>query len=257
MGGQLGGRRILVTGAASGIGSAAVEVFTAEGATVTATYRHTTPPEHVGSSVKWIQCDFRHEREAVRGVSEAASIMGGLDVLLHAAGSWEPAAPGELTEAHLDAMLSTNVKATVHANQAAFRHMRDGGGRIINFGSGEGVTGTPFSAGYATAKGAVHAWTRSAAKAWGAYGITVNAVAPAVETRGADRFRAFVGPDGAAALAEQMPQHMPVTSSLGVGLLGDPVNDLGPMLVFLASASSRFITGQLLAVSGGQMMLGA
>jgi 3-oxoacyl-[acyl-carrier protein] reductase len=256
MAGQLNGRRILVTGAASGIGAAAVEVFAAEGAIVTGTCRETAPPDQVAGLAKWIQCDFRQQDEAESGVAEAVSILGGLDVLLHAAGSWEAAAPGQLTEEHLESMLSTNVKATVYANQAAFRHMQGSGGRIINFGSSEGVTGTPFSAGYATAKGAVHSWTRSAATAWGGYGITVNALAPAVETRGADRFRAFVGPEGAAAMAEQMAQQMPVASSLGVGLLGDPVKDLGPMLVFLASTGSRFVTGQLLAVGGGQLMVG-
>jgi NAD(P)-dependent dehydrogenase (short-subunit alcohol dehydrogenase family) len=167
MTGQLEGRRILVSGAASGIGAAAVGVFAAEGATVTATFRETAPPDRAASLANWVHCDFRRESAAERCVSEAASHMGGLDVLLHAAGSWQAAAPGDVSEAHLEAMLSTNVKATVYANQAAFRHMREAGGRIINFGSSEGVTGTPFSAGYATAKGAVHSWTRSAPQGLG------------------------------------------------------------------------------------------
>ena len=99
--------------------------------------------------------------------------------------------------------------------------------------------------------------TRSAAKAWGSFGVTVNALAPAVETPGADRFREFVGPEGAAMMKQRLPESMPVPSTLGLGLLGDPIQDLGPVMVFLASVGSRFVTGQLLAVSGGSMMLGA
>jgi 3-oxoacyl-[acyl-carrier protein] reductase len=112
--------------------------------------------------------------------------------------------------------------------------------------------GSPISALYATTKGAVQAWTRSAAKAWGAEKVSVLALAPAVKTPGADRLREFLGPEGADFVDEQIKSTIP----LG-GALGDPVNDLGPTLVFLCSEGSRFITGQLIAVDGGLVMLGA
>jgi NAD(P)-dependent dehydrogenase (short-subunit alcohol dehydrogenase family) len=126
------------------------------------------------------------------------------------------------------------------------------GGRIINFGSSEGVMGSPMSAIYAASKSAVASWTRSAAKTWAAQGITVNALAPAVETPGAQRLRDFLGPDLLPIIEQQLAASIP----LG-GKLGDPTTDLGPMLVFMAGDGSRFITGQLLAVDGGLMMLGA
>jgi NAD(P)-dependent dehydrogenase (short-subunit alcohol dehydrogenase family) len=255
--GRLTGRRILVTGAATGIGAAAVEVLAAEGATLTATYRETPPPDHLGSLATWFSCDFRRPEQADQGVDRAVAEMGGLDVLIHAAGRWGSGIPGQLTEDDLEAMLATNLKATVYANQAAFRHMREHGGQIVNFGSSEGVSGTSFSASYSTAKGAVHSWTRSAALAWGKHAVTVNAVLPAVETPGGERFRDFIGPEAAAGLGEQLAQRMAVAGSLGPGQLGDPVRDLGPVLVFLASDGAQFITGQLLSVSGGLLMLGA
>lgn len=259
MNGQLHGRRILVTGAASGIGAAAVEVFTAEGATVAATYRSSPPPVSLGKAATWVQCDLRSPEQADKAVAAAAEAMGGLDVVLHSAGTWGPGPAGEITEENLDFMLDTNVKATVFTNQAAYRVMRDAGqgGRIINLGSGEAVTGITWSSSYALAKGAVHSWTRSAAKAWGQYGITVNAVAPAVETPGSERFREFLGPDAAAMIKKRTSETRPIASSLGADEFGDPVRDLGPVLVFLAGEGSRFVTGQLLAVGGGSMMLGA
>lgn len=130
--------------------------------------------------------------------------------------------------------------------------MGEAGGRIINFGSSEGVMGSPMSAVYAASKAAVASWTRSAAKSWAARRITVNALAPAVETPGAQRLRDFLGPDLLPLIEQQLQASIP----LG-GKLGDPAADLGPVLVFLAGDGARFITGQLIAVDGGLMMLGA
>ena len=77
--------------------------------------------------------------------------------------------------------------------------------------------GSPISAVYAATKGAVQAWTRSAAQAWAADKITVNALAPAVQTPGADRLRDFLGPEAGALIDQQLQMRIP----LG-GTLGDP-----------------------------------
>jgi NAD(P)-dependent dehydrogenase (short-subunit alcohol dehydrogenase family) len=122
------GRRILVTGGATGIGAAAVHVLTEAGAAVTATYHRTPPPADTG--IDWLQCDARDADAVTTTVRQAVEGLGGLDVL--------------------------QIKATI---------------------------------------------------------------------------------------------------PLG-GALGDPVRDLGPMLVFLAGQGSAFITGQLLAVDGGLLMVG-
>jgi NAD(P)-dependent dehydrogenase (short-subunit alcohol dehydrogenase family) len=82
--------------------------------------------------------------------------------------------------------------------------------------------------------------------------VSAIALAPAVQTQGADRLREFLGPAAAHFIDEQIKSTIP----LG-GALGDPVSDLGPTLVFLCSEGSRFITGQLIAVDGGLVMLGA
>ncbi|HTI74740.1 MAG TPA: SDR family oxidoreductase [Mycobacterium sp.] len=247
----LHGRRILVTGGATGIGAAAVQVLSEAGAAVVATYHQTTPAERAG--VTWVQCDLRDAASADEVVRGAAETLGGLDVLLHAAGLWQPGIPGQITGEDIDFLVDTNIKATIFANQAAYAVMRKaGGGRIINFGSGEAVMGSPISAVYAATKGAVAAWTRSIARAWAAEKVSAIALAPAVQTPGADRLRDFLGP----AAAEFIDQEIKRTIPLG-GALGDPVDDLGPTLVFLCGEGSRFITGQLIAVDGGLVMLGA
>jgi 3-oxoacyl-[acyl-carrier protein] reductase len=247
----LHGKRILVTGGATGIGAAAVQVLGEAGAAVVATYHQTTPPDRAG--VSWVQCDVRDSSAVDAMVSGAAETLGGLDVLLHAAGLWRPGIPGQITGEDIDFLVDTNLKATIFTNQAAYAVMRkDGGGRIINFGSGEAVMGSPISAVYAATKGAVSAWTRSIARAWAAEEVSAIALAPAVQTPGADRLREFLGPE----MSELIDQQIKATIPLG-GALGDPVNDLGPTLVFLCSEGSRFINGQLIAVDGGLVMLGA
>jgi 3-oxoacyl-[acyl-carrier protein] reductase len=246
----LAGRRILVTGGATGIGAAAVRVLHDAGARVVATYHRTAPADDI-ASVTWLQCDVRYAEAVDAAFGGAVQELGGLDVLVNAAGLWQAGVPGQITSDEIDFLLATNVKGTILTNQAAHAVMRGSGGRIINFGSSEAVMGSPISAVYAATKGAVQAWTRSAAKAWGADRVTVNALAPAVQTPGADRLREFLGPDAGAFIDQQMKLSIP----LG-GKLGDPADDLGPVLVFLASEGAGFITGQLIPVDGGLAMVG-
>jgi 3-oxoacyl-[acyl-carrier protein] reductase len=246
----LTGRRILITGGATGIGAAAVRVLHEAGARVVATYHRTAPAGDV-APVVWLQCDVRDAQAVESTFCTAVEELGGLDVLVNAAGLWQAGVPGHITSDEIDFLLATNVKGTILTNQAAHAVMRGSGGRIINFGSAEAVMGSPIAAVYSATKGAVQAWTRSAAKAWGADRVTVNALAPAVQTPGADRFRDFLGPDAAAFMDQQMKLSIP----LG-GKLGDPTSDLGPVLVFLAGDGAGFITGQLIPVDGGLAMVG-
>jgi 3-oxoacyl-[acyl-carrier protein] reductase len=247
---SLAGRRILITGGATGIGAAAVGVLHEAGAQVIATYHRTAPADDV-APVTWLQCDVRDADAVESTFCAAAEQLGGLDVLVNAAGLWQPGIPGQISGDQIDFLLATNIKGTILTNQAAHAVMRGNGGRIINFGSSEAVMGSPISAVYAATKGAVQAWTRSAAKAWGADRVTVNALAPAVQTPGADRLREFLGADAAAFIDQQMKLSIP----LG-GKLGDPAGDLGPVLVFLAGDGAGFITGQLIPVDGGLAMVG-
>ncbi|WP_255251705.1 SDR family NAD(P)-dependent oxidoreductase [Mycolicibacterium vaccae] len=247
---SVAGRKVLVTGAATGIGAAAVRALVDAEALVAATYHQSEPPE--GLPAHWRRCDVRDADDVDEAVGYAVRTLDGLDVVIHAAGHWQPGVPGSLTGDDIERQLATNLKSTIFVNQSGYAAMRQKGGQIINFGSAEAAMGSPMSAVYAAAKGAVHAWTRSAARAWANDGVTVNAVAPAVQTPGADRVREFLGPD----MAPLMDQQLQMSIPLG-GRLGDPAADVAPVLLFLSSPAARFITGQLLAVDGGLMMVGS
>ncbi len=109
--------------------------------------------------------------------------------------------------------------------------------------------GVPGLAHYSAAKAAVLGWTRTAAKEWGKYRITVNALAPAMWTPMYEKFRARLDADQLAAHDAFMAQQIP----LG-GRLGDPDTAMAPVLLFLVSDGANFITGQTLAVDGGLMI---
>ena len=122
-----------------------------------------------------------------------------------------------------------------------------GGGPIINFGSISGRRPEPGAAAYSASKGAVHAWTRTAAGTWGDDGVRVNAVLPAIKT---PMFQAAWDRSSEEERVEKRWRNM---SPIALGQeYGDPDRDLGPVMVFLASDASRFITGQLIPVDGGQ-----
>lgn len=251
---QLDGKRIIVTGGARGIGAAAVRAYVAAGAAVTSL----DVLEEAGvegcrlasaagpGSASFIKCNVSDRREVDRVFERAVADMDGLDVLAHVAGVHRPAPSDDVPDDVLQWIYGINVNGTIFTNGAAFRHMRVAGGAIINFGSESGLTAGANNAVYGSSKAAVHAWTRSVAREWGANGIRVNAVLPYVVTPMYAMFRETLSPDELAAhdraTAEQVP--------LG-GKYGDPDRDVSPVLLFLAGDGSRFITGQLIPVDGG------
>ena len=145
-------------------------------------------------------------------------------------------------------MFAVNVRGTMITNQAAYHHMKAaGGGSIINFGSISGQRAEPGAVAYSASKGAVHSWTRSAAGAWGMDRVRVNAILPAMATP--------MYQEAMALLTEQQAAESFWMNHRSIALgqeYGDPLTDLGPVMVFFASDASKFITGQLIPVDGGQ-----
>ncbi len=247
----LAGKRIIVTGAGRGIGASAARALAEAGARVTGLDISTveTPASNAGRLTHGV-CDVSSRASTTAAVDRAVAEMGGLDVLIHVAGLQRYTPAEEITDDEWDLVLGVNAKGTMITNQAAFPHLKDRGGRIVNFASAAGALGLRGCAHYAASKGAVLAWTRTIAQEWGRYGIAANAVAPGMWTPMYDTTRAGMSPEQLEAHDRGMAMMIP----LG-GRLGDPDTDMAPVLVFLASDAARFITGQTLAVDGGLMMV--
>ncbi len=244
----LAGKRVIVTGAGRGIGLSAARALAAAGAQVCAFDIGEAPA--LGGAVTFAHCDVSDRAQTVAAFDAAAARMGGLDALVHAAGIQRYTAAEDITDDEWDLVVGVNAKGTMITNQAAFTHMKAGGGRIINFASAAGALGLRGCAHYSASKGAVLAWTRTIAQEWARYGIRANAIAPGMSTPMNDSTRARLTPDQLAAYDAKMAQAIP----LG-GKLGDPDTDLAPVLVFLVGDGAHFITGQTLAVDGGLMMV--
>jgi NAD(P)-dependent dehydrogenase (short-subunit alcohol dehydrogenase family) len=106
------------------------------------------------------------------------------------------------------------------------------------------------NAAYSSSKGAVAAWTRSVAQAWGRYNITVNCICPAVWTPMYDEHRARLTPDK----LHEHDARIARIVHIG-GKLGDPERDLAPVILFLCSDESHYMTGQMFCIDGGAMMV--
>jgi NAD(P)-dependent dehydrogenase (short-subunit alcohol dehydrogenase family) len=201
--------------------------------------------------VRYFRCDVSNRREVFETFASAVEHLGGLDVMANVAGVERRTPAEDIADDEWDLIFAVNLKGTLYTNQAAFRHMKERGGRIINFGSGAGIRGQAGSAHYSASKGAVMSWTRTVAQEWAKYRITVNSVVPAIWTPMYDAWRNRMS-EQERAIHDMAMQHVVL---LG-GRLGDPDRDMAPVMVFLASDASHFMTGQCFAVDGGMIMLG-
>ncbi len=252
-------KRIVVTGGASGIGASAVRALVAAGARVIsidvaeeAGERAVAEANAAGPGAAWFFKASVADRPAtIAAVEAGVATMEGLDGLVHAAGVQQYKPAEYLTDDDWDAVMNVNARGTMIVNQAVFPHLRaNGGGRIVNFASGAGMTGVRGCAHYSASKGAVLAWTRVIAQDWGCHGISANCIAPGMWTPMYQKTRDGKTP-------EELAFHdagMRVMIPLG-GKLGDPDRDLGPVLVFLMSDGAGFITGQTIPVDGGLTMV--
>lgn len=253
---DLEGKRIIVTGSARGMGAATVRAYVRAGAAVVAMditddTGQAAAAEADGTgpgSANYLSVDVADRTSVESAFAAAVEQLGGLDVLAHPAAIQRSSDAGSVSVEDWDLMFAVNVRGTMLTNQYAHRHMKvSGGGSIINFGSISGLRPEPSASAYSAAKGAVHSWTRTAAGTWGADNIRVNAILPAIATpmyhEAMDR-----------ATEEQKTASFWLNHhAIAMGQqYGDPDDDLGPVMVFLASDGSRFITGQLLPVDGGQ-----
>jgi NAD(P)-dependent dehydrogenase (short-subunit alcohol dehydrogenase family) len=258
MSGALQDTRIVVTGGARGIGESAVRAFVREGAHVVSFDVTDDAGEQVAGEAdatgpgkaSFVHCDVSSRTSVEEAFSSAVERLGGLDALVHVAGVERAAPAEEITDEDWDLTLDVNLRGTFLTNQEAFPHLKENGGRIVNFASGAGLYPYLHGAHYSASKAGVIAWTRTIAHEWGRYGITAVAVNPAMWTPMYQGHRDRLSPSELAAHDAEKLVKVP----LG-GKLGDPDTDLAPVLVFLVGEGSRFITAQIVSVDGGMVPL--
>ena len=246
---DLSGQVALVTGGSRGLGLQMAEALGEAGAKLMLTARKAAELEEAcaelsqkGIDARWVAADASQPEEVQRVVSETMQRLGRIDILVNNAGATWGAPAEDYPLAAWDKVMNLNVRSGFLFAQAVGKAwmIPNKGGRIINVASIAGLSGSidvQFIA-YGTSKGAVVNFTRTLAGEWGAYGITVNAVAPGFFP--SKMTQGVIASFGADKLAAGAP----------LKRLGDDDDLKGAVLLF-ASAAGKHITGQILAVDGG------
>lgn len=239
---DLDGRKVLVTGASSGIGLACALAFLEQGSKVVAHYRagrgacETLERDCPGRAFA-LGADLATEEGCAGLVREAAERLGGVDILVHSAGIWTPGPIREISRETLETMFKTNTYSTYYLTREVARRMAKG--NIVIIGSTAGQRGEPNHSHYAGSKGAVQSFVASVAQEL-APAIRVNLVSPGwVRT-----------PMSQATLDQREPAIVSVVPLKRVA----EAEDVAAACLFLASDVSRHLTGVDLCCSGGALL---
>lgn len=235
----------IVTGGGRGIGRGITTQLLAAGARVLVAQRQALDAElDANPAVFDIKADLA-DKSAPYEIGARAEELGGVDILVNNAGFMFERHIEAMSEDDWDRMMIVNMRAPVFLARAVLEQMRArGGGSIVNIGSIEGLGANPCHAAYCASKAAVHGFSRALAVDLGVDGIRCNAIAPGWinSDLSNDYINAQHDPDQA--WKDLYAMHP-------VGRTGEP-EDIGNMVVFLASKESEFISGQVFVVDGGR-----
>ena len=247
---DLKGRKVLVTGSSSGIGSATAIMFSGQGCFVGVHYFRTKDgAEKTLEQVKknsdgiLLCADMRDEEQVHKMVVQFAKAAGGIDFLVNNAGSLIDRQPFETaTVKYHGDVYATNVRSVLLATRSALPYLKKSKGNIVNIGSVAGHHGGGIGSGiYAGAKAAVATETISMAQEFAKYGIRVNSILPGfIETRFHEQF-------------SSAQRRKEVAEKTPLGRNGT-AEDVAKAVLFLASDAAGFITGEYIAVNGGLYM---
>jgi 3-oxoacyl-[acyl-carrier protein] reductase len=245
----LEGKKAIVTGGSQGIGTATSLMLAEEGADVCLTYRkHKEEAEEVKQKIEamgrralCVKCDISSFAEAGAVVQAAVEAFGRIDILVNNAGmNWDGVC-WKMTEEQWDRVLDVNLKGYFNFTRHVAPLFKDQKyGRLINVTSINGLRGKFGQSNYSASKAGIIGFTKAVAKELGAFGVTVNAVAPGlIET---------------AMLKESEARDKIIDMAMAEIVLkrvGQP-EDLANVIAFLASDKARHVTGEVIKVDGGQ-----
>jgi 3-oxoacyl-[acyl-carrier protein] reductase len=245
---QLANQIAVVTGAGRGIGRAIALKFAQEGANVAIVSRTPENSANVAAEIRALGrqawCHAVDVADAVAVNAAAERILdecGRVDVLVNNAGVTRDGLLMRMADADWDTVLNTNLKGAFLVTRAFSRAMiKARTGRIINLSSVIGLIGNAGQSNYAASKAGLIGFTQSCAREFATRGITVNAVAPG-----------FIETDMTAELNETLRAE--ILKKIPLGKLGQ-VEDIAAAALYLAAASGRYVTGQVLCVDGGMVM---
>jgi meso-butanediol dehydrogenase/(S,S)-butanediol dehydrogenase/diacetyl reductase len=256
---RLDGRTIIVTGGASGIGAAFARGFATEGANVVIADLNLDAADALaaeiassGDAASAVRVDVT-DREAVRaGIGHAVERYGRLDAYFNNAGMNSPMKFLDITESNFELVMRVNALGVLIGIQEAAKQFiaQGGGGKVVNTASIAGRQGFSSFAPYSAAKAAVISLTQAGARALAEHGITVNGFAPGVVATPLwtklDKELEEIG--------EGQNGFDSMSSSILLGRPADP-EDIVPTGVFLAAADSDYITGQIIPIEGGMILV--
>jgi 2-hydroxycyclohexanecarboxyl-CoA dehydrogenase len=248
-------KRVVITGATGGLGSAMVRLYTELGSDVAAlVHTKRLDADSASGNVREYVCDIADKEQVDATFDLVHADLGGIDALIHTVGIESKVAAADIGPADIAEIFSVNFNGTVFCNQAAYRAMRSGnGGSIVNFHSMAAIKGFPMVAHYAASKSAVGGWTRTIAIEWGADNVRANAVAPIMLSPTMEGYLSSLTDEGRQAFYEASRKDI----NLKEGQFGDPYSDIAPVVQFLAGDGSRYMTGQTISVDGGWAKLGS
>jgi 3-oxoacyl-[acyl-carrier protein] reductase len=231
---QIRGMRVLITGAANGIGKATAAMFQDAGARVAG-----LDLEESAGAARIFQCDLAREDDIISGVSKVVRELGGVDVLVNNAGIMREAPIASIDAGHIDRMFAVNIRGTILVTRETLTHLGDGA-RIINIASELAYLGRANASVYCATKAAILGLTRSWAREL-APRILVNAVAPGPTDTGLLAFESLT------------PEQRALETAHPLGRVARP-EEIASAILFLAGPGATFFTGQCMGANGGAAM---
>jgi 2-deoxy-D-gluconate 3-dehydrogenase len=242
---ELEGKVAIVTGASRGLGRSAATALIEQGVRILAVARSLDDLQELAShspdSAQARQCDMRDSDDVASLPGEAIDAFGRLDIVVNNAGIAPAGKFLEQEDDVWDEVMAVNVKAPATLSRAAGRHFIDqGSGKIINIASTSGILGKALLVTYSASKGALLQFTKALSAEWAGKGIQVNAIAPGAFVTDAQR-AVLASPD----ILERRLRKIPVKR------MGE-ADEIGPLVCYLASAKSDFVTGAVYVIDGGE-----